>query len=86
MKKAYLFLAEGFEESEALVTVDLLRRGGISVTTVSVKGSSEVTGRSGICVRADSLFEECSFEDASAVIVPGGQPGTNNLKAHKGVA
>ncbi len=86
MKKAYLFLADGFEESEALVTVDLLRRGGIGVTTVSVNGRREVTGRSSISVKADALFEDCCFDDADAVIVPGGQPGTSHLKEHQGVA
>lgn len=86
MKKAYLFLADGFEESEALVTVDLLRRGGIGVMTVSVSKRAEVTGRSSITVKADALFEDCRFDDADAVIVPGGQPGTTHLKEHQGVA
>lgn len=86
MKKAYVFMADGFEEGECLVTVDLMRRGGIDVTTVSVTGRAAVTGRSRITVLTDRLLQKCDFSDADAIVVPGGQPGVNNLKAHKGVS
>ena len=86
MKKAYLFLADGFEEVEALVPVDLLRRSGVDVTTVSVTGKRPVTGRSDICVEADALFEDTDFEDADTLILPGGMPGTKTLAAFKPLA
>ena len=68
----YLFLSTGFEEIEALTTVDLLRRAGISLTTVSCEGKSEVTGSHNITVIADALFEKCDFADAEMLILPGG--------------
>ena len=73
-KKAVLFLVTGFEEAEALVTVDILRRGGIEVTTVSLTGSKMVTGSHDISVEADALFNEIKGE-YDALILPGG-PGT----------
>ena len=85
MKKAYLFFAEGFEEVEALTVVDLLRRGKIDCITVSVSGDYDVTGSHGITIRADRLFEEGVLSDADMLILPGGMPGTNNLKAHAGL-
>ena len=85
MSLAYLFLAEGFEEIEALTPVDVLRRAGIDVRTVSVGQDLLVTGRSGICVRADLLFEECDADSADLLILPGGMPGTRNLAEHKGL-
>ncbi len=82
MKKAYLFFAEGFEEVEALTVVDLLRRGKVDCVTVSVSGDYDVTGSHGITIRADRLFGERDLSDADMLILPGGMPGTNNLKAH----
>lgn len=85
MKQVYLFLAEGFEEIEALTPVDILRRAGITCTTVSIGAKKEVTGAHNIVVTADKLFDEINSFDADAVILPGGGVGTANLKAHKGV-
>lgn len=85
MKKAYIFLADGFEESEALITVDLLRRGSVDCRMVSVSGRDEVTGRSGITVLCDLKFEDADFGNTDALIVPGGMPGTTHLKEHQGV-
>ncbi|MBR1599204.1 MAG: DJ-1/PfpI family protein [Lachnospiraceae bacterium] len=85
MKKAYLFFAEGFEEVEALTVVDLLRRGKVNCITVSVSGDYDVTGSHGITIRADRLFDEKDLNDADMIILPGGMPGTNNLKAHAGL-
>lgn len=85
MKKAYLFFAEGFEEVEALTVVDLLRRGKVNCITVSVSGDYDVTGSHGITIRADRLFDEKDLTDADMIILPGGMPGTNNLKAHAGL-
>ncbi len=77
----YLFLADGFEEIEALTTVDILRRAGLSVTTVGV-GNREITGSHNITVIADLVDTELTdFSDATAVILPGGLPGTTNLAA-----
>lgn len=74
----YMFLADGFEETEALVTLDLLRRAAIEVKTVGI-GNISVLGTHGIRVFAD--IEECDFDisDCKGIILPGGMPGTENL-------
>ncbi len=81
----YEFLANGFEETEAITPVDLLVRGGLEVKLVSVTGEKMVTGSHGFKIEADLLFEEADFGNAELVILPGGMPGTNNLGAHKGL-
>lgn len=81
MKKAFLFLATGFEEMEATGTVDVLRRGGIEAKTVSITGERQVTGAHGMEFTADMLLAETDFSDADALILPGGMPGSNNLNA-----
>ena len=81
MKKVYVFLAEGFEEMEAVTPVDLLRRVGVDAKLVSVTGDKAVTGAHGITYQADLLFEE--IEDADMLVLPGGMPGTLNLAADK---
>ena len=58
MAKVYEFLADGFEEIEALAAVDILRRGGVEVKTISLTGQLEVTGSHGITILADLRFEE----------------------------
>ncbi len=75
----YLFLAEGFEETEAVVTIDILRRGYAELKTVSVSGDKAVTGAHGITVMADISINEVKKTDAEAFILPGGMPGTTNL-------
>ncbi|MDO4632242.1 MAG: DJ-1/PfpI family protein [Eubacteriales bacterium] len=85
MAKVYVFLAEGFEEVEALTPVDLLRRAQVEVCTVSVSGKREVTGARKIPVTADILFEDNDFSDADITVLPGGMPGTLNLAAHQGL-
>lgn len=85
MKKAYIFLAEGFEEMEAVTPVDLLRRVGVDAKLVSITGSKTVTGAHGVSYQADLLFEEID-KDADALILPGGMPGTLHLQAHQGLA
>ena len=79
MKTAFVFLATGFEEIEALGTVDILRRGGIKVMTVSIMGDLKVMGAHNIPVIADYLFEDADFSVADALILPGGIPGSNHL-------
>ena len=78
-KKVFVFLAEGFEEIEALTPVDMLRRGGAEVVTVGL-GGGLVTGAHGIAVKADITAENFTLpEDAAMVVLPGGMPGTVNL-------
>ena len=84
MKKVYVFLAEGFEEMEAVTPIDLLRRAGVDAKLVSVTGNRAVTGAHGVTYLADLLFEEIE-EDADMLVLPGGLPGTTNLQAHEGL-
>ncbi len=79
MRKTAIFLADGFEEIEALTVVDLLRRAGIDITTVSIMGRKSVTGSHNITVEADALFADINFNDVDMLILPGGMPGTTNL-------
>ena len=86
MKKVVVFLADGFEEVEGLTVVDLLRRAGAVVETVSIMGKLQIDGAHGIQMEADELFEKAFFDDAELLVLPGGMPGTLHLKAHKGLA
>ncbi len=79
MKKIYIFLANGFEEIEAISTIDVLRRANLSTITCSIETQKEVSGAHGIIVTADILFNENDFSDADMLVLPGGMPGTNNL-------
>ncbi len=83
MSKVYLFLADGFETVEALAPVDVMRRAGIDVVTVSVMPGPEVASAQGVTVAADVMFEDAAFDDADALVLPGGSVGTENLSAHK---
>ena len=76
----YLFLAPGFEETEAICTLDLLRRGGLEVKTVAV-GTEGLTVPStrGVCVVADISLEEAKNALPQGVVLPGGLPGADNL-------
>jgi len=78
----YLFLDNGFEEIEALTTVDLLRRAQVEVTTVSVTGQPMVLGAHNIAVEADGLFDNIDFSDAVMLILPG---GPTRLASHHGL-
>lgn len=81
MKKAFIFLATGFEEMEAIGITDILRRGGVTAKTVSITDEQKVTGSHGIEVTADLLLNQTDFSDADALILPGGLPGSKNLNA-----
>ncbi len=82
-KKVYIFLADGFEEVEALTPVDVLRRADINVTTVSISNDLTVTGAHHISILADVLFTDLDFSDADMLVLPGGLTGTHNLNDHK---
>ncbi len=80
----YLFLADGFEEIEALATVDILRRGGVEILTVGVTGA-EPEGAHGIRVKADITLELVEPDKMEGMILPGGIPGTPNLEKNEKV-
>ena len=75
-----VFLANGFEEIEALATVDILRRAGVEVVTVGV-GSKMPVGAHGIAVCVDIAENELDLTCIDGVVLPGGMPGTTNLEA-----
>jgi len=83
--KVFIFLADGFEEVEAIAAIDILRRAEIEVTTVSVSDKNSVRGAHNITVLADSLFTETDFSKNNLLYLPGGMPGTKNLEAHEGL-
>ena len=85
MKKVFIFLATGFEETEAVATTDVLLRGGIEAVIVSITKDYLVEGAHGISVKADKLFEEVNFDEGVMLVLPGGTPGAYNLDAHKGL-
>jgi 4-methyl-5(b-hydroxyethyl)-thiazole monophosphate biosynthesis len=74
----YLLLENGFEMCEALAPVDILRRGGVNVTTVGVSGKV-IKSSHGVDVQADTVLGETDFSDIEMLIIPGGQPGVDNL-------
>ena len=80
----YLFLANGFEEVEALCPLDLLRRAGLKVTAVGI-GGDVIVGAHGIAVQAD--MPDTMYRDSKPemIILPGGMPGASNLDASKTV-
>ena len=84
-KRVSVFLADGFEEIEGLTVVDLLRRAGVEVTTVSITEKLTIHGAHKIDVQADKLFNEVDYQKEDMVVLPGGMPGTLNLGAHEGV-
>ena len=79
MKKVFVFFADGFEDIEALGTVDILRGGGIDVTTVSINDDEYVTSAHGVTMMADSVFGDTDFTGADMLVLPGGLPGADYL-------
>ena len=84
MAKAYEFLANGFEDIEALAPVDILRRGGIKIKTVSIGDSLMVESAHGVQIKADMMFSEANLADADLLLIPGGMPGAKNIDEHEG--
>ncbi len=79
MNESFLFLAEGFEEIEALTAVDVIRRAGISVKTVSITSALQVKGAHGVTVNADVIYDNTLFSSPEWLVLPGGMPGATNL-------
>ena len=75
----YLLLADGFEEAEALVTADLLRRADIPLTLTGLEGR-EVTGSHGITVLADDTLDNMDIDRLEMLILPGGMGGVENIQ------
>lgn len=79
----YVFLATGFEDIEALAPVDIMRRAGLGVQTVSISTDKTVESAHGVKVCADSLLADIDFSAADMIVLPGGLPGSTNLDACK---
>lgn len=78
----YLFLGTGFEETEAIAPLDLLRRAGVEVRTVGLNGKL-ITGSHGIVIAADMEIDDLNIEDAEMVVLPGGLGGVASIRACK---
>lgn len=86
MAKVYEFLANGTEEIEALIPVDVLRRAGVEVVLVSTTGQPTCISAHGVTLTADVIIEDVSdFSDADLLMIPGGMPGSENLCNHPAV-
>ncbi|MGL5055518.1 MAG: DJ-1 family glyoxalase III [Fusobacteriaceae bacterium] len=83
MKKVYVLLAKGFELIEALTPVAVLKRGGISVVTVSIYDSLEVASSNNVVIKADTTIDVENMKDGDLLILPGGYPGYENLSEDK---
>ena len=86
MSTAYIFTAEDLEEVECLTVVDLLRRGGVDCSMVSLTEDLEIRGSHGIRMMADLIYGEADMEEADALILPGGMPGTLHLAEDRRLA
>lgn len=80
MKKAVVFLADGFEECEGLAAVDLLRRADVEVTTASIMKNRHIRAAHGVELMADVMAEDVDFAPVDMIVLPGGGVGTQNLK------
>ncbi len=85
MKKIAVHLAEGFEEIEAISIIDVLRRAELSVQVVSLLNTLAVKGAHNITIIADVLFNDMNYNEIDMLVLPGGMPGSINLKAHSGL-
>ncbi|MDE6340577.1 MAG: DJ-1/PfpI family protein [Muribaculaceae bacterium] len=78
-KESYVILADGFELIEAMTPVDVMRRAGMDVKTLSINETESVMSANGVAVIADALFDPDMVKDAEWIILPGGMPGAVNL-------
>lgn len=81
--KVAIFLANGFEEVEAISVIDVLRRGEFIVDSISISSQLDVVGAHGISIQADKHFSQAEFNEYDILVLPGGMPGTTNLLEHK---
>ena len=79
MSKAIVFLADGLEECEGLITVDILRRAGVETVMASIMGRRDVKSSREILIQADCLAENVEYDKAKMIVLPGGRIGTENL-------
>ena len=79
-KSICILLADGFEESEAIVPADLLKRLGLNIIFTSITNNKEVTGTHGFKLIADTTIDSISTNNFDALMLPGGLPGTTNLR------
>ncbi len=77
--KTYVMLAPGFEIAEATVPIDIMRRAGVEVVTVSITPYPEVRASNGVILVADALLEDTDLSDGDLLFLPGGMPGATNL-------
>lgn len=82
MSTVFVFLTTGFEEIEAIGTIDVLRRAQLDVQSVSLTGEKRVTGAHAVTVQADLLFEDVDFDRAQLLVLPG---GTTRFNEHEGL-
>jgi len=83
MSRIAMFLADGFEEIEGLTAVDMCRRAGIGVVTVSIMEDTLINGSHGIRLFADEMFDGIKYDDFDMLVLPGGGLGTQNLEKHE---
>ncbi len=81
MSKCYLLFAEGFEECEGLVTLDILRRAGLEAYTVSIQDAHTVVGAHGVPIMCDRTLPELLAAPPELVVLPGGMPGTKRWRS-----
>lgn len=84
--KAYIMLATGFEEAEAILPYDILKRARVDVVLVSITGEKRVTSAHGLPVEADALLDESDLSDGDLLFLPGGMPGAVNLSESRPLA
>lgn len=85
MNQVCIHLAPGFEEIEAVNTIDVIRRAGIKILIVSMTENLYVTGSHEITIKADILFTDVDYSRVNMIILPGGMPGSANLNTHEGL-
>lgn len=81
----HIFIADGFEEIEALTVIDVLRRCGLELQTVSVTGTRLIKGAHQIPIMVDTVFRKGEIDKSDGIILPGGMPGAKNLFLHEGL-
>ena len=84
--KVYIALANGFEESEAILPYDILCRAGIETVWMSISSELEVVSTHGLCIRADVLLSDTDTSDGDMIFLPGGMPGSSHLAECKALA